>query len=224
MASSASMLGLTEPTPCGSGSDAKADVKGVGSPALAGTDSFCRASTASHDSGQTNLVSSPSSDASEARSLDESTYKECNEAWEARVKVQFADLLGLPKDDSGGRELVSRMIRMLLLCGYDKEDLHPVLVQALALFDRVLPCLPLNGALMAPLERTAIALLTCFLAHAYILDETCPLKYWQSRIYQDYCSLRDLNLAVMKIMRLLECMLHASPEALDAKRELLAPQ
>ena len=26
---------------------------------------------------------------------------------------------------------------MLLLCGYDKEDLHPVLVHALALFDRV---------------------------------------------------------------------------------------
>jgi hypothetical protein len=176
-------------------------------------------------------VSSPSSDTSEARSLDvylhtdvESTYKECNEDWEARVKVQFADLLGLPKEDSGGRELVSRMVRMLLLCGYDAADLNPVFVHALALFDRVLPSLPLHGALMAPLERTAIALLTCYLAHAYILDETCPLKYWQSRIYQDYCSLRDLNLAVMKIMRLLECMLHASPEALDAKKELLAPQ
>lgn len=194
---------------------------------MAGTDSFCRASTASHASDQTNLVSSPSSDTSEALSLDESILQECqegNEAWEARVKVQFADLLGLPQDDSGGRELVSRMVRMLLLCGYDAADLNPVFVHALALFDRVLPCLPLHGALMAPLERTAIALLTCYLAHAYILDETCPLKYWQSRIYQDYCSLRDLNLAVMKIMRLLECMLHASPEALDAKRELLAPQ
>jgi hypothetical protein len=145
-----------------------------------------------------------------------------HEVWEARVKSRFAQLLGLPLYDVDGREFVSRTVRMLLLCGYKPADLAPVFAHALVVFDRVLPALPMGGAHMAPIERTAIAVVTCYLAHAYMLDETCPLKYWQNRIYVDYCSLKDLNLAVMKVMKLAEYKLAAPADLVETKRALLA--
>merc|ERR1719407_346873 len=92
---------------------------------------------------------------------------------------------------------------MLRLCNYPLDSINSVLAASLALFEQVCKALPAGGKNMVPVERTAIAILSCYLEHTYILDETCPLHYWQARIYVDYCSVKELNLAVVKSCALL---------------------
>jgi hypothetical protein len=135
--------------------------------------------------------------------------------------VRLAELIGLKPKDSTANTLVQRTVRMLRLCNYDLETLNTVFAYTLALFEKVLQALPQRGELMTPVERTAIAILTCFLGHTMFYDETCPLRYWQARIYSDYCSLRDLNLAVMKIMRLLQYKLTPEQDAIEVMRHRL---
>jgi hypothetical protein len=110
---------------------------------------------------------------------------------------------------------------MLRACNYDLETLNTVFACALALFEKVLQALPERGERMTAVERTAIAILACFLGHTMFYDETCPLRYWQARIYSDYCSVKDLNLAVMKIMRLLKYRVTPDPAAVEVMRHRL---
>jgi hypothetical protein len=146
------------------------------------------------------------------------------EAWEVAVREKFSDIIGLEGPENRvPRELINRMVRMLRLCNYPLESINSVLAASLALFEQVCKALPAGGKNMVPVERTAIAILSCYLEHTYILDETCPLHYWQARIYVDYCSVKELNLAVVKILRLLKYRLAVTPEALALYLEKLSP-
>jgi hypothetical protein len=140
------------------------------------------------------------------------------------VRESFCDLIGLDRDrDRVSRELINRMVRMLRLCNYPLDSINSVLAASLALFEQVCQALPAGGKNMVAVERTAIAILSCYLEHTYILDETCPLHYWQARIYVDYCSVKELNLAVVKILKLLKYRLSVTPEAVAAYLEKLSP-
>merc|ERR1719387_2706413 len=101
------------------------------------------------------------------------------EAWEVAVREKFSDIIGLEGPENRvPRELINRMVRMLRLCNYPLESINSVLAASLALFEQVCKALPAGGKNMVPVERTAIAILSCYLEHTYILDETCPLHYW----------------------------------------------
>jgi hypothetical protein len=39
-----------------------------------------------------------------------------------------------------------------------------------------------------------------FIAHSYFEDETCPLWVWHDHIFQNYCSLKTLNEAILKLL------------------------
>jgi hypothetical protein len=70
-------------------------------------------------------------------------------------------------------------------------------------------------------ERVSIAVLQCYNAHCYLVDEACPMKYWQQSIYADYCDVRVLNLASLKLLKILKFNLSLSEEEVNAELELL---
>jgi len=94
---------------------------------------------------------------------------------------RFADACHIAPTNVPCRQMVIRMVRMLHLCDYTPESIIMVLGLALVHLRRLFDvCSPL----MADSERSCIAVLQCFNAHCYLMDEACPLKYWQQNIYR----------------------------------------
>jgi len=71
-------------------------------------------------------------------------------------------------------------------------------------------------------ERASIAVLQCYNAHCFVQDEACPLKYWRKNIYgENYCSLRVLNAASMKLFKILQYNLSVKEDERLQKEALL---
>jgi hypothetical protein len=52
-------------------------------------------------------------------------------------------------------------------------------------------------------QEVANAIVTqMFIAHAYVQDETCPLRIWHEHVFRKYCSLKTLNAVVMKLIEI----------------------
>jgi hypothetical protein len=207
-------LGLAEPTPWSESQKSH--------PVSSPTASTASATASNETSFSKETPHSECSEGFDFPSPEEVRYVK-PEAWEVAVRARFSDLIGLEPDERVSRELINRMVRMLRLCNYPLDSINSVLAASLALFEKVCNALPAGGKNMVPVERTAIAILSCYLEHTYILDETCPLHYWQARIYVDYCSVKELNLAVVKILRLIKYRLSVTPEAVASYLEKLSP-
>merc|ERR1719183_210378 len=91
------------------------------------------------------------------------------------------------------------MIRMLRLCDYDTSLILQVLATALVHLGKVFR---VTDKRMEDNERVSIAVLQCYNSHCYLVDEACPMKYWQESIYADYCDVRVLNLASLKLLKI----------------------
>ena len=63
---------------------------------------------------------------------------------------------------------------------------------------------------MASTERGNIAVILCFMAHVFVHDESCPLHCWHKFLFKRYCSLRTLNMALLRTMDLLNWDLRVS--------------
>jgi hypothetical protein len=130
----------------------------------------------------------------------------------------FADAAKIGTNNVQCRQMVMRMLRLLRLCDYDTELLHAVLATALAHLDRVFR---ITDARMEDSERVSIAVLQCYNAHCYIVDEACPMKYWQHSIYSEYCSVKVLSIAAIKLIKLLKYNLSVTEEEFQGKLRLL---
>lgn len=107
---------------------------------------------------------------------------------------------------------------MLQRCSYEPDVIATVMAVALvhleAVFARLHP-------VADDAEAVRIAVMQCFNAHCYLIDEPCPLQYWQANLYANYCSTRCLNLVAYKLLRLLDCSLRVDEAAVAEKLELL---
>jgi hypothetical protein len=126
----------------------------------------------------------------------------------------FADAAKIGVNNVQCRQMVMRMLRLLRLCDYDTELLHAVLATALVHLDRVFR---ITDARMEDSERVSIAVLQCYNAHCYIVDEACPMKYWQHSIYSDYCSVKVLSIAAVKLIKILKYNLSVTEEDFNGK-------
>merc|ERR1712232_1467191 len=59
--------------------------------------------------------------------------------------------------------------------------------------------------------------LLIFLAHSYVLDETCRLKTWHKYLFTKYCSLDMLSAAVMRLMEIRNYLLRLEDEDLEQR-------
>ena len=51
-----------------------------------------------------------------------------------------------------------------------------------------------------PLEFSIILVAFAYVAHCYVLDETCPLSYWHRFLCREICPLKSFDAAVLRLM------------------------
>lgn len=94
-------------------------------------------------------------------------------------------------------KLVLRAMKLLHLCDYGHEDVCVLLAHTSLYFKKTFS---LCGAHMDRHEVANALVLLLFVAHSYLLDETCPLNVWHQHLFAKYCSMRTLNAAVFRLL------------------------
>jgi len=110
----------------------------------------------------------------------------------------FFEFAGLKDINSVVLKLLLRVVLFLRSCDYHQEDICLVLACASMYFGDVFK----SCDKLRPTEAGNIMVLLLFMAHSYMLDETCPLKFWHFHLLSGYCNVRSCNAAIMNIMKL----------------------
>eukprot|EP00929_Paragymnodinium_shiwhaense_P121458 TRINITY_DN9368_c0_g1_i1.p1 TRINITY_DN9368_c0_g1~~TRINITY_DN9368_c0_g1_i1.p1 ORF type:complete len:368 (+),score=61.45 TRINITY_DN9368_c0_g1_i1:206-1309(+) len=90
-------------------------------------------------------------------------------------------------------------VRLMHLCQYDYSDVVLTLAYASVYFQSTYE---LIGDQMSNCEVAHVSVLLIYLAHTFILDETCPLRHWQKHIFRRYCTLKVLDAALFRLFRM----------------------
>jgi len=115
--------------------------------------------------------------------------------------------------------VLHRCLKMLHFFKYSLEDVLSIAAVASIQMDFVFAKVDVTD----PKEKVYIAVLQMFLAHCWILDETCPIKEWHKYIFNDYCSFTCLNDAMMKLFMLQNYRLRVDETIVKWRRSELAP-
>jgi len=104
---------------------------------------------------------------------------------------------------------VLQAVRQMHLCQYGYSDIVVTLAYASVYFKSVYKTI---GHKMSAYEVAFVCVLLIYLAHSFVLDETCPLHSWQKQIFRKYCSLKVLDAALFRLFRMREYQLRITPE------------
>eukprot|EP00439_Symbiodinium_sp_Y106_P002610 s853_g1.t1 len=78
-------------------------------------------------------------------------------------------------------------------------SLQKTCLRELGAFDNI-------GRTMSDYEAAHVCVLLIYLAHSFLLDETCPLRsaemVWQQHIFKKYCNLKVLDAALYRIFKM----------------------
>jgi len=99
----------------------------------------------------------------------------------------------------GVYKAVLQGVRLMHLCDYDYADVVLVLGYASVYFRSTFNSI---GKKMSPNEAAHVVVLLIYLAHAFLLDETCPLRIWQKHIFRKYCTLKVLDAALFRLFQM----------------------
>jgi len=94
---------------------------------------------------------------------------------------------------------VTHVVEMLVACNYSPAEIVVVLGHAAQYCSDFSTAGGFTG--MVAGEKFYVVNLFIFLAHSYVLDETCPLVVWHKNIFKSYCDLATLNQALMALMK-----------------------
>lgn len=137
---------------------------------------------------------------------------------DANILVSFAGLSGGPAFDVLSWRRSLHTIQFLRLCGYSTEEVCSVLAHAsVYMLDVLAKC----GNRMTPAESSSIMVALVYIAHCYVLDETCPLSYWHRHLCRDYCQLKHFDAAVLRLMALRRYILRVDGANLQQRYALL---
>lgn len=106
-------------------------------------------------------------------------------------------------------KLVLQGVQLLHLCDYHYADVVLVLAHATVYFRTTFH---LIGHQMSEHEAAHVCVLLIYLAHTFLLDETCPLRCWQNHIFRKYCSLKVLDAALFRLFKMRGYKLRITPE------------
>lgn len=100
-------------------------------------------------------------------------------------------------------------VRLMHLCDYNYSDVVVTLAYASVYFKGVFEAC---GDKMSEHEAAHVSVLLIYLAHSFVLDETCPLRCWQSHIFRKYCTVKVLDAALYRLFMMREFALRISTE------------
>lgn len=94
---------------------------------------------------------------------------------------------------------VLKGIRLMHSCDFNYSDVVVTLAYASVYFAGTYAAI---GGSMSVSEAAHVVVLLIFLAHSFVLDETCPLRYWQRNIFRNYCTLKVLDAALFRLFEM----------------------
>jgi len=100
-------------------------------------------------------------------------------------------------------------VRLMHLCDFHYSDVVVTLAYASMYFQSTFVAI---GHMMSETEAAHVCTLLIFLAHSFVLDETCPLRCWQRHIFRKYCTLKVLDAALFRLFDLRGFHLQLSKE------------
>lgn len=103
------------------------------------------------------------------------------------------------KMSDGLYKMVLKTIRLLHLCDYDYADVILVMAHTSVYFRTAYQTL---GSKMDQQEAAHVCTLLMFLAHSFVLDETCPLRCWQKHLFRQYCNTKVLSAALLRLFKM----------------------
>lgn len=106
-------------------------------------------------------------------------------------------------------KLLLRTLKFLRACDYHNDDICCILAHASAYF---IDAFALCGQSMSSLEVGNVLAILTFVAHAWVQDETCPLRTWHQHLFRPYCQLHVLNSAVVRLLEIRNYMLRLERE------------
>lgn len=118
---------------------------------------------------------------------------------DAVVLVRFLALCGNPTLDVAARAQCLTMIQFLWHCKYTPEEVCAVLAHTSKYFVDIYST---RGAHMGSMEASNIMVAQAYIAHSFVLDETCPLSGWHRFVCGGYCNLALLDAAIIRLMKL----------------------
>jgi len=115
--------------------------------------------------------------------------------------------------------MLYRSVKLLHRCGYHTQDIVTVASYAVAY---TVETLAKHLGSMDWKEAANMFGLQLYLAHAYLMDEHCPLKEWHKHIFAQYCNLNVLSTASVQLMRSRGFIMRIEPQKFQhVYRELL---
>mmetsp|Transcript_85528 Transcript_85528/g.135634 ORF Transcript_85528/g.135634 Transcript_85528/m.135634 type:complete len:223 (+) Transcript_85528:95-763(+) len=126
-----------------------------------------------------------------------------------RMAAQGSQHTRMEVDQSLLERKVHQTIKLLQACHYCSHDIVLCFSYACSYAGRVFP---LMAGLLGDAEAVHICILLVFLAHSFILDETCPMREWHKHIFQRYCSLKKMDTALFNVFSMLEFRLSIPAE------------
>lgn len=129
-----------------------------------------------------------------------------------RMAAQGPQGIRMEVDQSLLERKVHQTIKLLQACHFCSHDIVLCFSYACSYAGRVFP---LMAGVLGDAEAVHICILLVFLAHSFILDETCPMREWHKHIFQRYCSLKKMDTALFSVFSMLE--FHLSIPAEEAK-------
>eukprot|EP00435_Cladocopium_sp_Y103_P048575 s504_g14.t1 len=120
---------------------------------------------------------------------------------EERMATQGQQDTRTEVDQSLLERKVHQTIKLLQACRFCSHDIVLCFSYACSYAGRVFP---LMAGLLGDAEAVHICILLVFLAHCFVLDETCPMREWHKHIFRRYCSLKKMDTALFSIFSMLE--------------------
>lgn len=126
----------------------------------------------------------------------------------------FLELASVGEIGAKAVKLLLAAIRLLHLCSFEVHDICSVLAHASSYFHDIDA---LCGSRMSQQEKGHILVALIYLAHTYVLDISCPLRFWHQHLFRNYSSIKQLDKAVMRLLMLRRYILRVEEEDLSKR-------
>eukprot|EP00927_Polykrikos_kofoidii_P042181 TRINITY_DN36035_c0_g1_i1.p1 TRINITY_DN36035_c0_g1~~TRINITY_DN36035_c0_g1_i1.p1 ORF type:complete len:474 (-),score=68.70 TRINITY_DN36035_c0_g1_i1:170-1591(-) len=128
------------------------------------------------------------------------------------------EMLGFKPDPGDMFDRVQQSIEFMGRCGWETEDICCVLAHAPSYFSRAFSR---RGRHMDGIEVANVFCLALFVSHSYVLDSTARLSTWQKHLFKDYCTVKELDVAILRILQLCKYELRVEDTVLEERNKLL---
>lgn len=139
---------------------------------------------------------------------------------DVQLLVRFLALAQVSDVNDSTVKLLLRALKQLWCMELSAEEVCSVLAHASSYFPSVSS---LCGGRMSRTEVGNVLVVLVYLAHTWVLDQTCRLSAWHRQLFSTYCSLETLEKSVFHMLKLRGYTLRVDDEDLHRRYEALAP-